>query len=66
MGLKFYLNFKKYEHNDFGYNHFVKMAEANRRPDGKYDGVASMGRTFGVSRQTMRSWLKLYDEERNK
>lgn len=59
VGLKRYLNDTRDQHNGFGYSHFHKMLSLPKPP-----GVDNLARIFGVTKQTMLKWRKIWREER--
>lgn len=55
-GLKSYLNRTKNEHDNYGYDQFVKEYNKGQSP-------ASLARMFNVSRNTGHKWVKIHKHE---
>lgn len=59
IGLKKYLDQTADQHNNFGYEYFVKLVNVPRTPS-----TSSMARIFNVSDLTVRKWLSIYEDEK--
>lgn len=63
VGLKAHLNATRGEHNNFGYDDFVRIVEDSK---GGRPSKASMASIFNVSRHSMTKWLDIYNKEQAK
>lgn len=64
VGLAQFLDETSHLHNNFGYDHFVSMVgDSFLETDRTKVDKANIGRAFGVTRQTIGRWLKIYKAE---
>jgi hypothetical protein len=61
-GLRSHLDFTRQNHNDYGYDDFVKMV--SRDPNGvRRVNPANVARLFGVDRKTVIRWIEILEKE---
>lgn len=56
IGLKQHLDDSRNVHNNFGYDNFVTMINADVND-------SNIARAFGVNRKTIKKWINIYKEQ---
>jgi DNA invertase Pin-like site-specific DNA recombinase len=62
-GLEKWLNDRKEDHNNFGYDHFVTLVTKFTRPDGTVKNKSAIADAFNVERRTIARWINRYRTE---